>query len=177
MDSIHEHLFSHPGFREGRHWYRRGFAANETVIAEGEHGRELFLVRQGIVRVTGSAHLEQGGAIHPGFCDLGPGELFGETGLLPRLARTATVTAVTDCELAVIDGEALLEFFDRHPETGYRLMLALYEQAASRLDQTNRQLLKILSWGLRAHRIEAYLDAGLGMAASGETRPATKTAV
>ena len=158
MESLHECLFAHPEFREGIHWRRRVYAANEVIITEGERGRDIFLLRHGAVRVTGSAELEQGGAIHPGFSDLGAGELFGEGGLLPDTRRAATVSAVTDCELAVVDGERLLTFFETHPAAGYRFMLSMYAQAASRLGQTNRRLLKVLAWGLRAHRIEGYLD-------------------
>ena len=166
-------LFKHPEFREGRYWSRQRFRTNQTIIAEGEQGRELFLVRHGTVRVTGCAQLEQGGAIHPGFCDLGPGNVFGEIGLLPGQTRMATVMAVTDCELAVIDGAGLLEFFDVYPGIGYRVMLAMYEQTASRLDQTNRQLLRLLAWGLRAHKIEDHLRAGTATA-GGEARISRK---
>jgi CRP/FNR family cyclic AMP-dependent transcriptional regulator len=158
VKSLYENLFAHPEFREGIHWCRRVYAANGVIITEGERGRDVFLVRHGTVRVTGCAELEQGGTIHPGFSDLGAGDLFGESGLLPDACRTATVSAVTDCELAVVDGEKLLAFFESHTAVGYRFMLSMYAQAASRLDQTNRQLLKVLAWGLRAHGIEEYLD-------------------
>ena len=160
-----ENVFDHPDFREDRYWSRQRFTANETIITGGEQGRELFLIRRGSVRVTGRAQLEQGGVIHPGFCDLGPGNVFGEVGLLPGMTRMATVMAITDCELAVLDGAGLLEFFDAHPGIGYRVMLAMYAQTASRLDQTNQQLLRMLAWGLRVHKIEDHLQAGSGMAA------------
>jgi CRP-like cAMP-binding protein len=149
------------------HWYRRVHAANEAIISEGERGRDIFLVRRGTVRVTGCAVLEQGGTIHPGFKDLGAGELFGESGLLPDTRRTSTVSAVTDCELAVINSERLLDFFETHPAAGYRFMLSMYAQMASRLGQTNRQLLKVLAWGLRAHRIEGFLEGELDAEAGG----------
>lgn len=155
-----DNLLDRPEFREDRYWSRQRYAANETIITEGESGREVFLIRCGTVRVTGCAQLEQGGAIHPGFCDLGRGDVFGEVGLLPELTRMATVMAVTDCELAVIDGIRMLEFFDAHPAIGYQIILAMYEQTASRLVQTNRQLLRVLAWGLRVHRIEDHLQAG-----------------
>ena len=165
-----DNLFEHPEFREHRYWSRQRYTPNETIITEGGQGRELFLVRHGMVRVTGCAQLEQGGAIHPGFCDLGPGNVFGEVGLLPGLTRMATVIAVMDCELAVIDGAGLLEFFDAYPGVGYRVMLAMYEQTANRLDQTNRQLLRLLAWGLRVHKIEDHLGTGSGVAVDAESR-------
>lgn len=170
VKAVFESLFSHPGFREGRVWQRRVCAANETVIREGQRGAELFQVRRGTVRVTGSAALAGGGAIHPGYCDLGAGEVFGESGLLPGLPRTASVITVTDCELAVIDAQALLAFLEAHPATGYAVLLALFENTTRRLDQTNRRLLRILAWGLRAHEIEPHLDADPGAAIGGTPR-------
>ena len=151
-------LLSHPEFVEGRYWTRRLYAVNDTIISEGEFSGDIYLVRDGIVRVTGNTELEQGGVIHPGLCDLGAGEFSGEAGLLPHLPRMATVTAVTECELAAVDGEQLLAFFERHPDAGFRFMLAIYEQTASRLDRTNRRLLRLLAWGLRAHRITSHLE-------------------
>ena len=159
LKAMQDTVFGHPEFREGIYWQGRKYPAGEIIITEGEYGGEIFLVRAGQGRVTGNAELEQGSVIHPGFCDLGEGALFGEAGLLPRHRRMATVTGLTDCELVVIDGERLRTFLGRHPDIGYRFMLALYEQTASRLDQTNTRLLRLLAWGLKAHRIEHHLDA------------------
>lgn len=157
MKSISELLFAHPRFKEREHWVRRPYSANKVVITEGEFGKELFIVMRGTVRVTGSIELEGGSNIHPGLCDLGAGAVFGEFGVLTHSLRTATVTTVTECELAVIDGDRLHEFFETHSRIGYQVMLEMLETVAERLTSTNQRMLMLLAWGLKRYDIERHL--------------------
>ena len=63
------------------------------IIREGEVGRELFVIYSGEVSVNrGGKHI----------ADLGPGALIGEMGLVLGAPRTATVSAVRECEAFVI---------------------------------------------------------------------------
>lgn len=56
------------------------------------------------------------------FSMLGPGDLFGEVAVFCDAERTATVVALTDCELLVIDRRDLFAFLRSHPEASLRLM-------------------------------------------------------
>lgn len=67
--------------------------AGTVVVAEGEAADRFFLVEQGRVEVT------QGGRL---LRHQGPGEFFGEIGLLRDVPRTATVTAAEDTVLLVL---------------------------------------------------------------------------
>jgi hypothetical protein len=85
--------------------------AGEPAVREGEPGDSLFLVAQGTLVVTtreGGAEVEIG--------RLGPGDFFGEVSLLTRRPRTATVTAAIDSELLRLDGEAVTQLRQRHPD-------------------------------------------------------------
>jgi hypothetical protein len=68
-------------------------AAGDTVIREGEHGEEFFVVLSGKLSVTA------GGTE---FAVLGDGDFFGELALFDPAPRDATVTAVSASELLVI---------------------------------------------------------------------------
>jgi MFS family permease len=79
---------------------RRRLGAGEVVVTEGEPAHEFFVIVAGEVEVT------HDGAV---LRREGPGEVFGEIGLLRNVPRTATVTAVTDVELLVLGRKPFLE--------------------------------------------------------------------
>jgi CRP-like cAMP-binding protein len=62
------------------------------------------------------------------FSTLGPGDVFGEIALLCEAERTATVVALTDCELLVIERRELLAFLRSHPDASLRLMTVLAQR-------------------------------------------------
>ncbi|MFN2419691.1 MAG: cyclic nucleotide-binding domain-containing protein, partial [Candidatus Limnocylindria bacterium] len=63
--------------------------------------------------------------------DLGPGDVFGEIGLLRRTPRTATVTAATPGTLLALEAGAFLDLVGSGPGLSTRL-LDLYRGALSR---------------------------------------------
>ena len=67
----------------------RHFAAGATVVAEGEPGRSLFIVRSGRLSVSKRAHA--GGTIRMSVLE--PGDFFGEMTLIEMQNRSATVVA------------------------------------------------------------------------------------
>ena len=79
---------------------RRRLGPGEVVVTEGEPAHEFFVIVAGEVEVT------HDGAV---LRREGPGEVFGEIGLLRNVPRTATVTAVTDVELLVLGRKPFLE--------------------------------------------------------------------
>jgi small-conductance mechanosensitive channel/CRP-like cAMP-binding protein len=75
------------------------YEAGQVIVRQGDPGASMFIVRAGEAAVTiAGAHGEV--ARH------GAGGFFGEMSLLTGDPRTATVTAVTDCELLEIGAEA-----------------------------------------------------------------------
>jgi CRP/FNR family transcriptional regulator, cyclic AMP receptor protein len=150
-------LLDHPDFREGEHWHRHRVAAGQAVFREGETGSELYLILEGSVRVMGDVELEPRRRIQPGFCDLSAGALFGELALFDQEPRSATVVAVADTELVVIDGGQLLRFFDANPEVGYTILNKMLSVIVGRLRSTNKKLVSLFAWGLKAHGIEQHL--------------------
>ena len=69
-------------------------AAGDVVIREGDDADGFFVIESGLVEVT------QGDRV---LRREGPGEFFGEIGLLRDVPRTATVTAVEDTVLRSLD--------------------------------------------------------------------------
>ena len=77
----------------------------EDVVKEGQPAGALYIVESGTLTVTSKGAGGDGGALN----SLGPGDYFGEIGLLHRMARTATVTALSPCRLLRVDGAAFLD--------------------------------------------------------------------
>ncbi len=100
--------------------------AGEVVIRQGDPADRFYLVSEGALRVTqasddGDVELRQ----------LGPGDVFGEIGLLRRVPRTATVTATSPGVLLALDGPAFAELVGAGPGLSTRLM-DLYRGALTR---------------------------------------------
>ncbi len=79
------------------------YKAGETVITEGELGRRFFIIKRG----SAEALIEsEGGQRRVG--GIKSGDYFGEIALLMDVPRTATVRAVEDLDVGVIDKEDFL---------------------------------------------------------------------
>jgi len=70
----------------------------KTLVEQGDHGHELFLLLDGVLGV------EVGGEK---LVDLGPGAVLGERALVEGGSRTATLRAVTPCRVAVVTGDQI----------------------------------------------------------------------
>jgi hypothetical protein len=87
-------------------------ACDQAVVREGEPGDSLYLVVEGMLRVTTRG--DSGEEIR--LADLGPGDFFGEVSLLTGRPRTATVTAASDAELLELDRDTVDRLRHRHAQ-------------------------------------------------------------
>jgi CRP-like cAMP-binding protein len=67
---------------------------------------------------------------------IGPGAVFGEAALLTGGKRTATIVAVTECELLAVPRKAFQGVIQANPELSEHLTNLL----ASRMDQLNQTI-------------------------------------
>jgi hypothetical protein len=86
--------------RSGAKLERRTLDAGDALVEQGDEGRELFLLLDGIVDV------EVDGDV---VAEIGPGALLGERALLEGGTRTATVWATTPVRVVVIPPDAVEE--------------------------------------------------------------------
>lgn len=150
-------ILADPDFEPGVAWRRRRFEANELIMAEGDDDRRVFLIREGVLRVTVRVELADHRYVKPGLADLGPGDMFGELALFANRQRTASVSAVTEGELVEMDGLRLAEYLDRRPAVGYAFLKSMASILAERLAQGDQRFCHLLAWGLKVHDIEKFL--------------------
>jgi CRP-like cAMP-binding protein/Zn-dependent protease len=78
----------------------RSFAAGQPVVRQGDRATSFFVVRRGTLQVIEED--PEGGTVRV-IRTLGPGESFGELGLLGGAARAATVRATVESQLFEVD--------------------------------------------------------------------------
>lgn len=91
---------------------RETIDAGTIVIREGDGADDFFLVLDGSLEVRSAG---EGGGEQVAVGTLGPGDHFGEIGLLEELPRTATVTAITTCDVLRIPGAEFLAAVHQAP--------------------------------------------------------------
>jgi CRP-like cAMP-binding protein len=96
----------------------RVLRAREELFHKGDEGSQVFLVMRGSLKALTTS--DEGDDVV--FSILGPGELFGEIGFLNNAVRTASVTAITDCELLGVDRRDFLAYLRGRPEASIKLL-------------------------------------------------------
>jgi uncharacterized membrane protein len=92
--------------------------ASSLLFREGDRGGTMYILQSGRVELTVRDKMEQPVTLR--FVE--PGEVFGEMSLLDNAPRSASALAVTDIDVLVINREALLVVFERHPGVSLRML-------------------------------------------------------
>jgi small-conductance mechanosensitive channel/CRP-like cAMP-binding protein len=108
------------------------YAAEETIIRQGEQGDSMFLIDRGQVRIA----VEEKGAVHQ-LAVLGPGQYFGEMALLTGEPRTASAIAVSDCHIFVLEKASFRNVLVDHPEVAESISSVIAERRASLKSKTD----------------------------------------
>lgn len=87
------------------------YSTGDILIAEGEPGTSLFVVTSGEVR----AFVKQADGKRKAVRDMGEGSFFGEISVLSGKPRTATVTAITNVEVLILERTTLDQICKTHP--------------------------------------------------------------
>ncbi len=111
--------------------FTKSYAPGAVICREGEEGEEMYIIQKGKVRVSkrfaDKAHV---------VAILEKGDFFGETAIVNRTRRTATVTAVDAVELLVFDREGLQNMITRNA----RIALSIIDKLCRRLQNAHLQI-------------------------------------
>jgi CRP-like cAMP-binding protein len=110
------------------------YKAGERIFAEGDPSYYCYQIVQGKVDIVLSP-----GARREVIASLGPGEVFGEMGVIDSGPRSATAIAAEDTRCVVYEALDLLDQFDENPSTTIDVMKTLVR----RLRQSNRRFSRI----------------------------------
>lgn len=114
--------------------FGRQFEPGSVIFTEGEHGKHMFVLQSGRVRIV-KEHASGARVL----AVLGPGEFFGEMAILNDKPRTATAEAVDVVQVLALDGRMFESMVVGNTEIAVRLIKKL----SRRLDSANA-LIEIL---------------------------------
>lgn len=112
----------------------KSYFKNQIIFREGHPGNVGYLVKTGEVTIYKIIDSEK-----KILSKLGPGEVFGEMGMLTESPRTAFAEASEYCDLVVIDRDTLLEMLKKSPKLIQSITLFLIKRLAGTLQMLNHQ--------------------------------------
>jgi len=119
---------------------RTRFTHGEVLMRQNEDGESFYVLVRGKVQGT----ITNADAARPIEFELQPGALFGEMSLLTGLPRSATMTAVTNCELLEFDRRAFAHLLSLREE----IPRVLSDLAAARTAANAQSLEKLRASGV-----------------------------
>ncbi|SAL85962.1 transporter, small conductance mechanosensitive ion channel MscS family protein [Caballeronia terrestris] len=122
--SLFESLSEEEVVRLAKRLSRHEYQANQQILAPETVPDSLSIVHSGVLSVTFS---ESSGDRE--VARIGPGEAFGEAGLLAGLAMHVSISTVTACVLYQLSKDDMTSFLKEHPEVAKQLcQLLAYRQ-------------------------------------------------
>jgi CRP-like cAMP-binding protein len=125
----------------------RQFPAGQVIIREGEPGDSMYIMVGGEVEITKQLTLvldedtpKERVMIRLKAED---GVYFGEMSLLENAARSATVTALTDCSLLELSQKDFLKLVREDHAMGVKLLLKLAQLLSQHLRKTDQDVVKL----------------------------------
>jgi serine/threonine-protein kinase len=101
-------------FLDGGGWFQTHlFSPGEAIVVEGEPADSAYIIVDGECEVYKTI-----GGTRTLLRRMGPGDVFGETAVLTRRSRSATVVASTTVNVKVVTRDSLERELERNPWMG-----------------------------------------------------------
>jgi CRP-like cAMP-binding protein len=127
----------------------RTVASGAPICQLGDVGLSMMAIVAGTVRIS----LPAANGKEIILADLVDGELFGEIAMLDGKPRSANATAVTKCELLVLERRHVIPFLEKHPN----VCLALMETLCARIRRSDERMTDIAFFDLPARLAKVLL--------------------
>jgi CRP-like cAMP-binding protein len=101
----------------------RRYQAGEVILHENDVGETAYIIEQGRVEIAKALH---GQNIHLAF--LGPGEIFGEMGIIDDKPRSATVLALEETVVREFHRDEFFHSLQTSPDMALHLLRGLFDR-------------------------------------------------
>lgn len=125
----------------------RRIGAGETIVAEGDATRTLFLLTEGRLVVAVAV---QGGH-HDNVARLRPGNLFGTAAFVEGSTRAATITAEGSAMALTLEPDALEDLLGSEPAIVYHVMRVLFRARHETLVQLYEENEQLTNYIMKVH--------------------------
>ena len=116
--------------------FLREYSAGDRIFGEGDDSEEVFVLQSGAVEI-----LRRGRGETRLVAVVGPGEFFGEIGVISGRPRTASALARSDVKVLALDVDTLESMVRQNQEVALRLITSMSERLADANDQVELLLL------------------------------------
>jgi CRP/FNR family transcriptional regulator, cyclic AMP receptor protein len=126
------------------------YPAGREIFSKGSPGQSMMAVLRGSVRISSLS--PDGKEIVLNI--INQGEIFGEIAMLDGEERTGIATAITDCELLILNRRDFMPMLERHAD----ICMILLRILCKRLRQTSEQVEDVLFRHLESRIAKALLN-------------------
>ena len=123
--------------------------AGKVIFKEGETGDTMYIIQQGRVKIT-----KRVVDVEKILMVLGKGEFFGEMSLIRQTKRTATATAVDNCELLAFNRNGFLSMISKNSN----IAMNIIETLCLRLEKADNQIRDLAKRDMKSLVISALND-------------------
>lgn len=113
----------------------KNFKTGEIILKEGDYGDLFFILYAGSVQVMRNTPAGDKIALANLTSDMNI--FFGETALISKDTRSATVIATSDCKVIALSSKKFLALCEKEPLLGYRVLLHLARRMSQTIRNTN----------------------------------------
>ena len=118
---------------------RKTLEKGAVIIEEGQDGDELFILLHGEIEIL--KHTTEGEPYTVAKLNDGMNVFFGELALVDRDKRSATVRALTRCDLLVLNRTRFTALGEKNPRLGWHLLSEIAGLLSKRLRKANEDAL------------------------------------
>jgi CRP/FNR family cyclic AMP-dependent transcriptional regulator len=145
-------LLDDPDFIASVQFEKVRFKVGDVILKENETSQDVYFILDGQVQISTCVG-EEIDKVLPGLARLSTGDFFGELAMFDGEPRSAEATAITDCEIARVDGSQMLSFMEKYPEKGYFVLRELFMNLVMRIRQNNIRTKTVLELYLKENNL------------------------
>ncbi len=133
----------------------RTYENGENIFQEGDEGRELYLIQEGVVEIIKTTPV---GDIK--LAEFRKGDFFGDMALLQSIPRYASARASGQTKLLILQPGGFLLKIRRDPTLAFEML----QQLSYRIKISNERLIDaLLQSGLSMEKVQALLNTNDGL--------------